>query len=285
MNDQTLSFFAEDATCRKTEGMKISLQSPEKINQKPWPPAGVDWYYSDEYSAIAHGDCRNVLPELEPVDLVLTSPPYNMAGNSLGYQPRSTVGQKLYGEYDDKVNEDDYSKWIISTIQRCLSISRYVFWNMQYLVSTKQTIHKIFAELDGNIKDIFIWKKQAVAQICVQHSPILANGFEFVFLLGEDNTKIFKYSNFPKNGYVPNIQDWYKKESFKEHHATFTQEMCKYFIEYFTKPSDIILDPFMGTATTILSAKTLNRKAIGIEIEEKYCEIAVKRLQQSVLEF
>ena len=182
-------------------------------------------YYDCDGITIYHGDCREILPYLPKVDLVLTSPPYNTGNKNLGYQPNSKVGNNYYGQYKDNLSDKDYQEWIISIIKKCLECSRYVFWNMQYLVSTKRIIHRIFQELEPNLKDIFIWKKQAVAQICVKNSPILANGYEFVFLFGQDDSKIFKYSNFPSNGYVPNIQEWFKKESFPEHHATFTREM------------------------------------------------------------
>jgi site-specific DNA-methyltransferase (adenine-specific) len=56
-----------------------------------------------------------------------------------------------------------------------------------------------------------------------------------------------------------------------------------YLVDVFACKKSIVLDPFAGSGTTLLAAKRLDRKAIGIEIEEKYCEIAVKRLAQEVL--
>jgi site-specific DNA-methyltransferase (adenine-specific) len=226
------------------------------------------------------GDCLEIMKGMpdKSVDLVLTSPPYNMGkGKRLGYHPLSTVGQNFYGEYLDNKTNTEYCNWCIKVIQECLRVSRYVFWNVQLNRSTREAIFLVQEKFNNNLKDIFIWQKQAVANIRGKNGN-LAKGWEYVFMFGQDKKPSFEYHNFPDNGYVPNIKQWYKKEFFKEHHATFTKEMALYFCEYFTKENDTVLDPFTGTGTTGVSCKELNRNFIGIEISPEYFKIAEQRI-------
>ena len=231
-------------------------------------------------NTIQNMDCLEFMKQLPDncIDLIITSPPYNSGGKNLGYQPNSTVGQKFYGEYDDNMEEKEYSDWIINVIGECLRVSRYVFWNMQFIRNTRSSIFNLQNIYKQNIKDIFIWEKQSVSNITAKQGG-LAKGWEYVFMLGRDNLSTFNYNNFPENGYVPNIKTWYKNIYFKEHHATFTIEMCNYFINYFTKKNDIVFDPFLGMATVCLSAVNLGRRFIGTEISKQYFDIATERIK------
>lgn len=86
---------------------------------------------------------------------------------------------------------------------------------------------------------------------------------------------------------IPNlINDCPKIIPQKTDHPTpKPPELMQKFISYHSQINEIVLDPFMGGGTTLVAAKNLRRKAIGIELEEKYCEMAAKRLMQEVLEF
>ena len=69
------------------------------------------------------------------------------------------------------------------------------------------------------------------------------------------------------------------------HPAPMSPKLARDHILTWSVPGDIILDPFAGSGTTLWAAKQMGRRAIGIEIEERYCEIAAKRLSQEVFEF
>ncbi len=216
----------------------------------------------------------------QSVDLICTSPPYNTGNKSLGYHPNSKTGDKFYDEYDDNIDEHTYYKFLFDIIKESIRVSRYTFWNMQMLSNNKDTIIRLLHDFKDNLKDVFIWEKQAVSQIIKGR---MAKGYEFVFVFAKDCSMTFEYRNFPKNEYVPNIQTWFKKDAIPEHHATFPINLPRYFIQNFSKEGDLILDYFVGSGTTIIASKQLNRNYIGCDISQKYVDICLKRLAQKTM--
>jgi len=204
------------------------------------------------------------------VDLSFTSPPYNTGGKSL------STGD-FYKEYKDNLKDLEYKNFIFKNVNELIRVTKnYVIYNFQILSNNKDTYLEFMFNFKDNIKDIAIWKKQAVAQI---QKGKMATGYEFIVILGKDSKMNFEYNNFPENNYVPNIQTWTKKEQIKGHGATMPIEMARYFIEYFSKEGDLIYDPFMGTGTTAISAIMQKRNFIGSEITKEYIDLSNKRLQ------
>lgn len=225
-----------------------------------------------ELNKIYNEDCLETMKRMPDnfVDLTVTSPPYNTGGKSL------STGD-YYKEYKDNLTDVEYKIFIYKVLENLLRITKYyIIFNFQLLTNNKLIYLDLFSDYKNNIKDIAIWSKQAVAQIQIGK---MATGFEFIVLMGKDNSMIFDYNNFPDNNYVPNIKTWFKKESIKGHGATMPIEMASYFIEYFSKVNDLIYDPFMGSGTTAISCIKQKRRFIGSEITEEYCELAEKRIK------
>ena len=206
-------------------------------------------YYQQDDITIYHGDCRDVLPQFpdKSFDLVLTDPPYG-------------VGIE-YGMFEDTLaNVRDHLSFLIPECVRVAKIST-------------MTAGKYETEL-------WIWKNHPPSWRLCWHkgspgttSAVGFNDWELVFVWGDEI-----HRNAHDHFYAqPEKMGAYGHPCPKP--LGYSMWIGKWF-------SDIsILDPFGGSGTTAVAAKQLGRKCTLIEIEEKYCEIAVKRLAQMELSF
>jgi DNA modification methylase len=192
-------------------------------------------YYEENGITIYCGDCREILPGLDPVDFILTDPPYP----------------------DYYADEYLYSDGLIDFLNN-YECGQLIFWTSK-------------VEFPLDYSAIHIWDKKTGC----------GSEYERIFERnGNKNFKVFRY-------YLINstVAASFTGDVFTGHKSQKPQKLMNDLILKFTKNRNTILDPFMGSGTTLVAAKRLNRKAIGIEIKEKYCEIAVKRLAQGVLDF
>lgn len=254
------------ANAKNTKLLKIK----KSIKQKP--------YYETKHGIIYNADCFKIMKQIpkKSVTLTFTSPPYNTGGMSIGLK------DKFYNDYEDNLKDEDYYKFIHKNIKQSIRISTHAFWNMQMLTGNKTTIIELLYAFRMNLKDVSIWKKNAVPQIQKGDMPKrTAKGFEFIFMFGADNSMSFKDNNFRDNNFVPNVIDvCQSKRETKEHNAIFPTEVARHFIDNFSKPNDVVLDCFFGSGTTAVSCERRGRKWIGIELDEHYCEVAAKRIEK-----
>lgn len=227
-------------------------------------------YYDVDGITIYHGDCREILPLLPKVDLVLTDPPYELSDSSPG---RSHYGMSLR-----KFESLDYTALVCGfDCEEIFPLTQAVCKPYQiFCFCSNKQISKImfWGELHGFITTLLVWNKinsapfangvwRGDAEYCVH---IRESGSYF-----EGNAELKR-----KVVQLPIVVN-------QTHPTEKPLALIKKYILIGCNTKSTILDPFMGSGTTLVAAQQLHRKAIGIEIEEKYCEIAVKRLAQGVL--
>ena len=216
-------------------------------------------YYQDKWVTIYHGDCREILPQLQKVDLVLTDPPYGVNGGS------GTKG-KL------RADKHNYASFI-------------------------DTPSNIITEIIPRFREVLVLCSRAI----VTPGNLVCNSYPQPDSVGAliqwatssmqkwgrcDSQPIFYYGRDPRLGQTISFCSFNNK-SFDivagfpcpKPMAVWDKLVLKGSLEFET-----ILDPFLGSGTTCFCAKKLNRHSIGIEIEEKYCEIAARRCSQEVME-
>lgn len=216
-------------------------------------------YYHDKKSDIVIflGDCREILPHLPKVDLVLTDPPYGIKRDKgfEGFGGFGGFGKPIMRRRfeDDTWDKERPNKCIFDQIIKKSALS--IIWGGNFFADIlPQSTHWIF------------WDK-------LQTMPTFGDG-EIAWT--NSDRKSVKKVVIEWNGLLG-------KESTRKHPTQKPLNLMLWCLENYA--GNFILDPFMGSGTTLRAAKDLGRKAIGIEIEEKYCEIAAKRLEQEVFDF
>lgn len=251
-----------------------------------WPPVGVKPYYCDDHACIIHGDCRDVLPQLGPVDLLLTDPPYSSGG---AMRSDRTLGTNAKYQFSDVRKLADFSGdnrdqrsllvWCDLWLSAAIKITRsggaalvFIDWrNLPVMVDAVQVAGWVY-------RGIAVWDKTDQAR---PDKGWFRSQAEYLVLATAGPLERGAAAN---GACSPGVFRQRVDIAGKEH---ITQKPLPLIVEILKTRDDWrqILDPFMGAGTTLLAAKNLGRKAIGIELEERYCEIAAKRLRQEVLTF
>jgi len=213
-------------------------------------------YYQDDYVTLYHGDCRDILPHLEPVDLVLTDPPYGIEYDT---KKANKPNQKQF----DAIANDNNSEAAGFVIQHYAETSMVIFGAIN------------FSSILPSKGRWICWDKR-----CSEKADrMLGSPFELAW-----SNRKSGYDQMYRilHGGVVNANGVNGKGP-RFHPTEKPISLMQRIIEQNYKKAQIILDPFAGSGTTLIAAKRLGRKAIGIELEHKYCDVIVKRLRQEVL--
>ena len=239
-------------------------------------------------NAIYKEDCLKTLKKMKDasIDLVITSPPYNMNLRiSKGrYHSRQIVKEisTKYTEFSDNLPLEEYNLLHTNILRELLRVSDLVFYNIQIVTGSKRSIFKMIGEFSDYLKDIIVWDK-GHGQPAMQ-KQVLNKRTELILVFENDypvSRQFRKRGQFAR-GTLDDLWEIKRERSKGENHgAVFPQELVATILENFSKDGDIVYDPFMGTGTTAVVAKQLKRKFIGSEISQKYIDIAKKRLKHS----
>jgi site-specific DNA-methyltransferase (adenine-specific) len=222
-------------------------------------------YYVSEDGRITiyHGDCREILPLLDPVDLVLTDPPY-------GKVNRASSGLRSLnkGDADTATMTPDE---IASALIPVVGGSVYVWCGTEQVSGIRAAF--VASKMSTRLG---IWEKT---------NPSPMNG-EYLWLSG---LEACVYGKRPRATFTEFCKSpiWRgpttEVDTTGDHQTPKPEWLMRRLVQASSNPGDMVLDPFMGSGTTLRAAADLGRRAIGIEINEDYCRIAVERLRQGVL--
>ena len=226
------------------------------------------------------GDTVQTLKQIpdESLDLAITSPPYNIK-NSTGNGLKDGRGGKWasaaliegYATYNDNMPHKKYVKWqreVLTEIMRILKPTGAFFYNHKWRVQAGLIQDRQDIVQDFPVRQIIIWQRAGGINF---NKGYFLPTYEVIYMIAKPAFKLA-----PKANAVGDI--WtFPQEMNNKHPAAFPVALIDRIIS--STKAKTVIDPFMGSGTTALSAKKLKRNFIGIDIAKEYCKLARERLK------
>jgi site-specific DNA-methyltransferase (adenine-specific) len=218
-------------------------------------------YYEHAGITIYHGDCREIMPTLPKCDLLLTDPPYLV---------RAGIGGGVFGTRNSLVNTGGFTDGGCSYS----FLESFTNW---FVFCSRLQLPELLSEAQKRDRwNLITWcKPNPVPTCCNKYLPdveYIVHGFSSGRLFGEmsDKQSFILHPCGNKKTAHPNEKP--------------LSVMSK-LIRLGSQEGETIIDPFVGSGSSLLAARNMGRNAIGIDIEEEWCECTAKRLSQEVLQF
>jgi len=268
----------------------------------------------DFVNKIFLGNCEEVLKEWpdNSIDLIFTSPPY-------ADQRTNTYGGVKPGEYVDWFLPKTLQflrilkptgTFILNIKERVVNGERHTYvielilkmreqgwlWTEEFMWHKKNSYPgKWSNRFRDSWERLLQFNKHRKFNMYQEEVMIPVGDWAKTRLNNLSETDKTRDESRVDSGFGKNISNWVGRDkvyptnvihlatecSNKNHSAAFPEDLPTWFIKLFTQPNDIVLDPFVGSGTTAVSAKQLKRNYVGIDINDLYCEIAVQRVMQT----
>ncbi|ANA85279.1 DNA methylase [Gordonia phage BritBrat] len=248
-------------------------------------------YYTDDLVTLYHGDCLDVLPSLSGVDLIVTSPPYNLGVNAGGgfghYKNGQTRGGQAkwggtnkdginYADHDDAMPPAVYTQWQRDVLTACWGTLRdtgAIFYNHKPRVQASTLWMPLELNPGLPLRQIIVWARAGGMNYAPTH---YVPTHEWIMVLAKPAFRL-------KSKGASGLGDVWRvnQQPNPEHPAPFPIGIPARAIE--TTDPALVLDPFSGSGTTLHAAADAGVRAIGIEKSERYCELTAKRLSRRTM--
>lgn len=231
------------------------------------------------------GDVLKVMQQMpdECVDLVVTSPPYNLK-NSTGNGMKDGRGGKWssaallngYSDHHDSMPHDEYVTWQRACLKEMLRVTKEdgaVFYNHKWRVQAGllQDRHDIVEGLP--VRQIIIWRRKGGINF---NKGYFLPTYEVIYMIAKPKFKLA-----PKASAFGDVWE-FNQEMKNPHPAPFPVKLIERIIG--STEAKVVLDPFMGSGTTAIAALNLGRQYIGIDVSQEYCDMADKRIENHQLQ-